>query len=316
MAQILSDLGEFGLIARVTAALRRPAAPDVGPGDDAAVLSLPVGHQVLATTDLLVEGTHFRLDWSSPHDVGVKAAAQSCADVAAMGGATTALLVGLAAPAALPVEVAEGLMAGLEAEAERAGAYVVGGDLVRADVLMVSVTALGFVPTGSAVLRAGARVGDTVAMIGTLGSSAAGLALLERGDAALVDRFRDLVEAHRRPQPAYSAAITAREAGVSAMIDTSDGFAADLGHVLAASGVGAEVDARLLPRHPDLDAAAAALGCDAEEWVTSGGEDHAFLVTGASPPGTVVGSVTAGGGLRWTHGAPPGRGGHDHFREA
>jgi thiamine-monophosphate kinase len=316
MAQILSDLGEFGLIARVTAALRRPAAPDLGPGDDAAVLSLPAGHQVLATTDLLVEGTHFRLDWSSPEDVGAKAAAQSCADVAAMGGRPFALLVGLTAPPTLPVAVADGLMAGLEDEAGRAGAHVVGGDVVRADALTVSVTALGSVPAGSAVLRSGARPGDAVAVVGRLGSSAAGLALLEHGDPALVERFADLVAAHRRPTPAYADAVAAREAGVTSMIDTSDGFAADLGHVLAASGVGAEVDARLLPRHPDLVAAAAALGCDPDVWVTSGGEDHAFVVTGVAPPGTVVGAITREGGLRWSDGVHPGRGGHDHFREA
>lgn len=313
MAEVLSDVGEFGLIRRVTAGLRRPVGPDLGPGDDAAVLSVPPGEQLLASTDLLVEGVHFRLDWSSPEDVGAKAAAQGCADVAAMGGRPRALLVGLAAPGSLPVAIAEGLMNGLEAEAARAGALVVGGDVVRSDALTLAVTALGTVATGRAVLRSGGAPGDAVAVVGSLGASAAGLALLQRGDAALIGRFADLVDHHRRPRPAYELARAAADAGVTAMIDTSDGFAADLGHLLAASGVGAEVDLRLLPRHPDLAAAAAALGCDADTWVTSGGEDHAFVVTGAAPSGVVVGRLVEGAGIIWSGGAPPTPGGHDHF---
>jgi thiamine-monophosphate kinase len=313
MAQVLSDIGEFGLIQRVTAALRRPMPPDLGPGDDTAVLSMAPGEQLLATTDVLVEGVHFRLDWSGPEDIGAKAAAQSCADVAAMGGRATALLVGLAAPPGLPVAVAEGLMRGLEDEAARAGALVVGGDVVAHDTLVLAVTALGAVATGAAVLRSGAAVGDRVAVVGTLGASAAGLALLERGDVDLLDRFADLVALHRRPRPAYDLARAA-SAGASAMIDTSDGFAADLGHLLTASGVGAEIDARLLPRPRDLVDAAAALGRDPDEWVMSGGEDHAFVMTGPEPAGVVVGRVVAGSGITWSGAEPPTASGHDHFR--
>ena len=136
------DVGEFGLIAQVTARLHSSDAVLLGPGDDAAVLSFPDG-RVVATKDLLVEGVHFRRDWSSAYDIGRKAAAANLADVAAMGGTASALLIGLAAPADLPVAWAVELADGLQDEAAVVGAVIVGGDTVRADQVVVSVTALG-----------------------------------------------------------------------------------------------------------------------------------------------------------------------------
>ena len=174
------DVGEFELIAAITTRLGSSAAVVLGPGDDAAVVAIPDG-RVVATTDVLVEGVHFRRDWSSAYDVGRKAAAANLADVAAMGGTATALLVGLAAPADLPLSWALGLADGLRDEAALVGAVVVGGDTVSAAQLVVAVTALGSLDGRAPVTRAGAQVGDQVVLAGRLGWSSAGLRLLQAG---------------------------------------------------------------------------------------------------------------------------------------
>src|SRR5215467_7405057 len=188
----IADLGEFGLIAALAAGLPRGERTVVGIGDDAAVLSTPDG-RVVATTDLLLEGLHFRRDWSAPADIGGKAAAQNLADVAAMGAAPVALLVGLATPGDLPVAWAQELVSGIAAECARTGATVVGGDVSSADTIMLAATALGDLAGREPVTRAGARPGDLLAVTGVLGHAAAGLALLAAGlaePAALVTAYR------------------------------------------------------------------------------------------------------------------------------
>jgi thiamine-monophosphate kinase len=152
----------------------------VGNGDDAAVLRAPDG-RVVATTDLLVEGRHFRRDWSGPFDIGCKAAAQNLADVAAMGASPTALLVGFATPGDLAVAWAEDLASGIAEECKRAGAHVAGGDVSSADSIMIAITALGDLGGREPVTRGGAHPGDRLAVAGRLGRSAAGLALIEAG---------------------------------------------------------------------------------------------------------------------------------------
>jgi thiamine-monophosphate kinase len=286
------DLGEFGLIARVLERLGTSPAVLLGPGDDAAVVAAPDG-RVVATTDVLVEGVHFRRDWSSAYDVGRKAAAANLADVAAMGGRGTALLVGLAAPADLPVEWAVGLADGLRDEAAVVGASVVGGDTVRSEVLVVSVTALGDLQGREPVTRAGARPGDVVVLAGELGRSAAGLALLQAGTTS-----GPLVDAHRRPTPPYALGPVLADAGATAMCDVSDGLLADLGHLARASAV-----------HLDVD--------PADELFLTGGEDHALVATlpadVAVPAGCrVIGRVLEGPAQVTVAGRPR-TGGWDHY---
>jgi thiamine-monophosphate kinase len=305
----LGEVGEFGLIARVTAGLPQGEGVLLGPGDDAALVAAPDG-RVVATTDLLVEGRHFRLDWSAPYDVGRKAAAQSLADVAAMGARPTALLVGLGAPASFPVSAATELARGLAFEAAAVGASVVGGDVVRHDVVVVSVTALGSLDGRSPVTRSGAQPGDVLVVAGLLGGAAAGLAALEAGRDDLA-----AVAAHRVPSPPYAAGIALAELGATAMADTSDGLSGDLGHLAVASGVGFVVDVPALPRHPAVAEAAAILGADPVAWVLGGGEDHALVATvpaGVATPYPVVGRAVAGPGIRWegVEAVPPS---YDHF---
>jgi thiamine-monophosphate kinase len=318
MARTLAELGEFGLIASVTAGL--PALPDgwIGPGDDAAVLRVGATDLVL-TCDLLVENRHFRRSWSSAGDVGHKAAAQSLADVAAMGAEPTALLVGFAAPGDLPVAWAEECQAALAEEASRGGAFVVGGDVVSADSIVLSVTALGRVTDAGAVLRSGARQGDVVALSGPVGMSAAGLAVLGRGFTAP----RQAVAAHRRPMPDYAAGPAAARSGAHALIDVSDGLLADLGHVALASGVVIDLDPAQLPIPASVQAVAAALGrSEALSFVLTGGEDHALagcFAPGSVPEGwLVVGTVAQPGAEppAVTVGGEPYEGGqgHQHFR--
>ena len=301
----LGQVGERGLIRSVTEGLAPGADTLLGPGDDAAVVRAADG-RVVATTDLLVEDVHFRFDWSTPYDVGPRAAAQNIADVAALGARPTALLVGFAAPATFAAGDAERLAAGIADEARRAGASVVGGDVVAAASVTVAVTALGDLAGRAPVTRAGARPGDALVVVGTLGGSAAGLDALRRGLADLA-----VVAAHRVPGPPYGAGPLLAAYGATAMIDTSDGLSGDLLHLAEASGVGFEVDAAALPRHPGLAEAAEALGADPLDWVTGGGEDHALVATlppsavGAAReacaawPFAVVGAAVDAPGIRW-----------------
>jgi thiamine-monophosphate kinase len=310
----IADLGEFGLIAALAAGLPRGERTIVGIGDDAAVLTTPDG-RVVATTDLLLEGLHFRLDWSDPADIGVKAAAQNLADVAAMGAVPVALLVGFAAPGDLPLAWAQELVSGIAEECARVGATVVGGDTSRAQSVVLAVTALGDLAGRDPVTRAGARPGDVLAIAGVLGDSAAGLALLEAG----LPGPEPLIAAHRRPHPPYSAGPEAARLGATSMIDVSDGLLADLGHIAQASGVLIDVDPALLPAGGDLAAAAAALGRPGPlDWILTGGEDHALAAT--FPPGIslpdgwiVAGEVRAGHGVHVNGRAFTGPAGWNHF---
>ena len=179
----------------------------IGPGDDAALLEMS-DRRVLVSTDMLVEGRHFRLDWSSPHDVGRKAIAQNAADIEAMGARPVAFVVAFGAPADTAVDAVTALSEGMWAELARCGGAIVGGDLVRSPQWVVSVTVLGDPAGRVAVRRGGARAGDTVAVAGDLGRSAAGYALLAAGSAD----FPELRRRHLVPEPPYGHGVLAAEA--------------------------------------------------------------------------------------------------------
>ncbi|MCW2815762.1 MAG: thiamine-phosphate kinase, partial [Nocardioides sp.] len=290
----LSDVGEFGLISQLVALFPQGEHVLVGPGDDAAVLRVKSGH-VVVSTDLVVEGRHFRRDWASAEDVGHRAAAQNLSDINAMGGRAHSLTVGLAAPGDLPAAWALDFARGFAAECALVGASVVGGDLTRASEVVVAVTVIGAC-TQAPVLRSGAAPGDVLALCGRQGWAAGGLAVLGRGFRSP----RALVDAYRRPAPPYDAGRAAAEAGATSMIDVSDGLLADAGHLAADSGVVLDVRTSAFDLPEPLQAVGAALGTDPLALVLGGGDDHPLLATfpdlAAVPQGwLVVGEVRAAG---------------------
>lgn len=299
----LGRLGEFAVIDRLVRGRRQPAAVLVGPGDDAAVLTFGDG-RTLVSTDMLVAGRHFRLDWSTPHDVGRKAIAQNAADIEAMGGRTTAFVVGFGAPAETPSAQVEALTDGMWEEAMRVGAGIAGGDLVSSPHWVLSVAVLGDLEGRPPVLRSGARPGAVLAVAGELGRSAAGYALWHTD----IGGFDQLRARHLVPEPPYGQGAVAAAHGAQAMIDVSDGLIADLRHVAEASGVGIDLStAALAPDRDALGAAAAALGEDPYSWVLGGGEDHALAAcfAGPPPPGwRVIGRVLDGPAGVLVDGAP------------
>lgn len=314
----LADLGEFGLIDHLVRIVKEVAHGEdvlVGPGDDAAVLRVRKGH-VVVSTDLMVEGRHFRKDWADAVDVGHRSAAQNLSDINAMGGRATWLTVGFAGPPTLPARWALDFVRGFAEECAEVGAGIVGGDVTSSEKIAIAVTVLGAC-TESPVLRSGARAGDVVALCGRQGWAAGGLAVLGRG-------FRSprvLVDAYRRPQPPYDAGAVAARAGATAMIDVSDGLLADAAHVAQASDVGIDITSATLEVPEPLVAVGSATGADPLSFVLGGGDDHSLLATfpadtalpedwvrigivtepGSDGPGVTVDGAPYDGPTGWTH---------------
>ncbi|TDN45115.1 thiamine-phosphate kinase [Curtobacterium flaccumfaciens] len=269
----VGDLGELVVLDRIVR--RLPAGtPVLGPGDDCAVVAAPDGRFVV-TTDMMVHGPDFRWAWSSPEDVGWKAAATNLSDVAAMGAVPSGLVIALAAPQDTPVAVLEAFAdgVGLAIAALAPGCGVVGGDLSTSATFTVSVTAFGDLEGRPPVLRSGARVGDVLAVSGELGAAARGLSRLFRegvddhGEpsraavlASCADADPDVLR-QRRPVPPIADGPLAAGAGATAMLDLSDGLAIDAGRLARASRV-------TLSLEGDLD-----------EVALHGGEDHGLLAT-------------------------------------
>lgn len=269
---------------------------------------------MVATTDMLVEGTHFRRDWSSAEDVGHKAAAKNFSDIAAMGARPTALLVAVGVPGDLPLEWADGLMDGLRQECGALDVAVVGGDVVSSDKIVLGVTALGDLGGRNAVRLDTCQVGDLVAFAGKLGWGAAGYAVLARGFRSPVQ----VVAAHRRPEPPYAAGIAASELGATAMTDVSDGLISDLSRIADASGVRIELTSAALVVPGKLAEVGAALNVDPMHWILTGGDDYALVATFPADTALpeqwqVIGAVKEGDGVRVDGRRWP-QGGHEHFR--
>jgi len=307
----VSEAGEFPLIERLRDVFAQGEQVLVGPGDDAAVLRIRTGH-VVVSTDLLVEGRHFRRDWVSAEDIGHRAAAANLSDINAMGGRAHSLTIGLAAPRDLPAQWMLDFAQGFADECGIVGASVVGGDLTSSDQLVIAVTVLGSC-TQSPVLRSGAQPGDVLALCGRQGWAAGGLAVLGRG-------FRSprvLVEAYRRAEPPYEAGPLAADAGATSMIDISDGLLADARHLTEESGVAIDVRRDAFEVPEPLQAVGAATGADPISFILGGGEDHSLLATfppsGVPDGWTVIGTVSAGSGVTVDGGEYDGPTGWTHF---
>lgn len=330
----VADLGEDALLAQVFPLLGAGSSTLLGPGDDAAVVAAPDG-RVVVSTDVLVEGRHFRRDWSSGEHVGRRAAVQNLADVAAMGARPTALVVGLVVPPDAPVDWVLDLARGLDAVCAPLGVGVVGGDLSGGSEVVVAVTVHGDLEGRPPVLRSGARPGDVVAHAGALGRSAAGYALLASGRSAEeadddAGALGDAVARYRSPVAPLETGPAAARSGATALMDVSDGLLRDAGRLARASHVRLDLDDPATALAADLAAVAPVaelLGGGAQaalEWVLTGGEDHGLLAT--FPPATPlpspfrrIGSVVEPadeGPAVLVDGAPPrfGSAGWDHFR--
>jgi thiamine-monophosphate kinase len=257
---------------------------EVGIGDDTAVLLPRAGSRLLATTDLLVENVHFRRAWASPFDIGWKAVAVNLSDIAAKGGRPRWALVGLALPAPAEQASVEALYEGMREAGAPHGVAIVGGDTSTSPRdWFVNVTLLGE-HEGHPRLRSGARPGDVVAVTGTLGRSAAGLAALEAGRALLGAVSPEAIQAatssHLRPTARVAEGRwLGAAAGVHAMMDCSDGLATDLSHICRESGVSARVALDRLPVDACVPEVARALRADPLSWAASSGEDFELLLT-------------------------------------
>jgi thiamine-monophosphate kinase len=276
----LSNLGEFGLIARLRA--RWPALPEqvvVGPGDDAAVVRPDPGRLLLYTVDAMIEDVHFRRRWMSPRDLGWKAMAQNVSDIAAMGGQPTYALVCLSLSADVETTFVDAIYDGLEAAAGQYGASIVGGDIMGSTgAIALSVSLLGEVEQSRLMRRSGARPGDVLMVTGAVGDAAAGLHLLEKGETPR-DKEEQAVARHLRPTPRLDEArLLSRSGQVTAAIDLSDGLAGDATRMAEESGVGVRIYAERVPIAEACASVAQRLHLDPLDLALRGGEDYELLV--------------------------------------
>ncbi len=278
-----SNLGEFGLIERIRLYLGEPdPRVVVGIGDDVAVLEGPGEMLLLATCDIQVEGVHFLRSLITPYELGRKALAINLSDIASMGGIPDFALVSLAFPPDTELEFIDELYHGLRDEAAKAGVKIVGGNMARLpERFAVDVFLLGRVERECFLTRRGARPGDLVMVTGTLGDSAAGLALLLRG--IREERFAPLYRAHLTPEARLrEGRVLALGRLATSAIDLSDGLARDVGHICDESRVGVEIRLADIPLSAELKEAASLLGEDPYRWALAGGEDYQLLFT--APP--------------------------------
>lgn len=276
--------GEMAVIKLIESMSRSGDARVVlGFGDDAALVRSGGERLLIVTTDLLVEGTHFRRETIDPYSLGWKSVAVNISDIAAMGGLPTYGFVSIALPD-VEIDFVKRLYEGMNAVSARFGSMIIGGDTNRVEGdIVINVVQLGEVEDGRQTLRSAAQVGDHILVTGTLGDSLAGFRLLERfGREESLARHAALVERHLRPVPRVAEAREAVAKGlVRGMMDLSDGLATDLGKMCSASGVGARVFADRLPLSDALISGANELGEDAAALAASGGEDYELLIAAA-----------------------------------
>ena len=264
----------------------------VGIGDDAAIVSTQT--QSVITSDMAVEDVHFKLEWSSPFDIGRKITAANIADVLSMGGRCDYLTASVALTGNEPLQWIENLARGMKHEADLAGALIVGGDIARGQKIVISMTAVGSAPTP--VLRSGAKVGDGLYLSSLTGWSAAGLELLTREISINSESAERALSEFSAPSLDYGINFL----GATAMADVSDSVLVQAEQIAAASGIQINIDQAEISQAPEfaeLAQLAAELKVDIFQWILAGGEDHALLATGVNLPGIRIGSVLSGSGV-------------------
>lgn len=312
MARGAANIGEFELIAAYFAPLGKPSSPPgknspfdrvaLGIGDDAALLNPRADRQLAISVDTLVAGVHFPVN-GAPHLIAHKALRVNLSDLAAMGATPVAFTLALTLPTADRTWLEE-FSRGLAEVAAEFPIALIGGDTTRGSQLVITVQVFGETPPGAALLRSGARIGDTVFVTGTLGDARAALDILQLPVNELDAAQRYLLDRYYKPTPRIEFAQALRGIATAA-IDVSDGLAADLGHILQASGVGAELQLAMLPLSDSIPQE------NAQQYALSGGDDYEMCFTAPadqtasiralaeklSTRVSAIGRITEGGGL-------------------
>jgi thiamine-monophosphate kinase len=293
----LNRLGEFGLIDRIRRTAATGRGVRIGIGDDAAWVANPTGSS-LVTADLLIEGVHFDLRWTSFFELGYKSLAVNLSDIAAMGGVPTFAVLSLGIPASFDTRQIDALYRGVNTLARKYRVAIVGGDTNLAKSVIISVCVIGN-PPPRPIRRGGARVGDDIFVTGTLGDSALGLKFLTRNKSRPRQRFvAQLLQRHHQPTPRIIAgALLARQFLATAMIDVSDGLLRDLGHICQASRTGAVILDERLPLSPAYRACAAR---DGTRFALTGGEDYELLFCARPQNRTRIENLKRRAGVRIT----------------
>lgn len=287
----ISELGEFGLIKRIKEKIELQHKSTIkGIGDDAAVIE-PEEKQLVVTSDMLLEGVHFDLTFSPLKHLGYKAVAVNVSDVAAMNARPTQITVNIAIGARYTVEAIDELYEGIRLACENYKVDLVGGDTTSSRAgLVISVTAIGEVAKGEAVLRSGAKVNDLICVTGDLGAAYMGLQLLEREKQAFMAdpemqpqlEGKDYVVGRQlRPEARMDVIYDLKELGIkpTSMIDVSDGLASELMHICSQSGVGATIYKDNLPADNQTLETAMEFNLDPITCILNGGEDYELLFT-------------------------------------
>mgnify|MGYP000710612490 CR=1 FL=1 len=278
----LSDIGEFGFIERMLK-LVRCKAPEVrvGPGDDAFVCEEEEGRLLIVTTDMMVENTHFRLDWQTAEELGHKALASNISDIASMGGSPRWAFVSMGCSPETEVSFLEALYQGMLHLAEKSGILIAGGDTTRSESLILSLTLLGFCNQENLVTISGASVGEKIYATGCPGMAALGLRVLEKmGRESGGKNYPRAVAAHLVPEgPWLQAPLISRHFRPGAMTDLSDGLARDVGKICSASGVGGRLNFEKFPWDSEMLQAQREWGWDPIAFALSGGEDYSLIFT-------------------------------------
>jgi thiamine-monophosphate kinase len=264
----------------------------LGIGDDAAIVSTQP--RSVITSDMAVEDVHFKVEWSSPFDIGRKITAANIADVLSMGGECDYLTASVALTGNETLQWMENLARGMKHEADLAGALIVGGDIARGEKIVISVTAVGSAPTP--ILRSGAKVGDNLYLSSLTGWSAAGLELLTREISINSEVAEKALSEFSAPSLDYGINFS----GATAMADVSDSVLVQAEQIASASGVHIVIDQDAISQaaeFAELSVLADELKVDIFQWILAGGEDHALLATGVNLPGLRIGSVATGSGV-------------------